>query len=134
MRGSDSEVVGGEPPEGFHLDVRAHGFAMTNAIRTYATEHVAGRLAKHARAIQTMVVRFDDVNGSKGGADKLCEVEVTLRRRNPIVVRELDDDLRAAMARAADRIQQAVARALARRRDTARQRGHKLVRERKTMT
>jgi len=134
MRGSDSGVVGGEPPEGFHLDVRAHGFAMTDAIRTYATDHVAGRLAKHARDIQTMVVRFDDVNGTKGGADKLCEVEVTLRRLNPIVVRELDDDLRAAMARAADRTEQAVGRTLARRRDTSRQRGHKLVRQRKTMT
>jgi putative sigma-54 modulation protein len=134
MRGSQSEVVGGEPPRGFHLDVRAHGFAMTDAIRTYATDHVAGRLAKHARGIQTVVVRFDDVNGSKGGADMLCEVEVTLRRGTPIVVTELDDDLRAAMARAADRVEEAVTRALARRRDTSRQRGHKLVRERKTMT
>ena len=134
MSASGSEVVGGEPPEGFHLDVRAHGFAMTDAIRTYATDHVAGRLVKHARAIQTMMVRFDDVNGSKGGADKICEVEVTLRRRNPIVVRERDDDLRAAMSRAADRVEQAVARAVARRRDTSRQRGHKLVRARKTMT
>ena len=134
MRGSQSEAVGGEPPGGFHLDVRAHGFAMTDAIRTYATDHIAGRLAKHARDIQTVVVRFDDVNGGKGGADKLCEVEVTLRRSNPIVVCELDDDLRAAMSRAADRVEQAVDRALGRRRDTSRQRGHKLVRERKTMS
>ena len=134
MHGSNSEVVGGEPPSGFHLDVRAHGFPMTDAIRTYAIDHVAGRLAKHARAIQTVVVRFDDVNGSKGGADMVCEVEVTLRRGNPIVITELDDDLRAAMARAADRVEQAVTRALGRRRDTSRQRGHKLVRERKTMS
>ncbi len=134
MIGSDSDVVGGEPPRGFRLDVRAHGFAMTDAIRTYATDHVAGRLAKHARDIQTVVLRFDDVNGDKGGADKVCEVEVTLRRASPIVVSELHQDLRAAMARAADRIEQAVDRALARRRDTSRQRGHKLVRQRKTMT
>ena len=67
MRASQSEVVGGEPPSGFHLDVRAHGFAMTDAIRTYATDHIAGRLAKHARAIQTVVVRFDvDVHLSRG--------------------------------------------------------------------
>src|SRR3954465_5523667 len=134
MSGFDPEAVGGEPPDGFHLDIRAPGFAMTDAIRTYATDHVAGRLVKHARDIQTVVVRFDDVNGSKGGADKVCEVEVTLRRGNPIVITELDDDLRAAMSRAADRLEQAVARALGRRRDTSRQRGHKLVRERKTMT
>ena len=107
---------------------------MTDAIRTYATDHVAGRLAKHARNIQSVVVRFDDVNGNKGGTDKVCEVEVTLRRSNPIVVTELDGDLRAAMSRAADRIEQAVARALGWRRDTSRQRGHKLVRERKIMT
>ena len=108
---------------------------MTDAIRTYAIDHVAGRLAKHARDIQTVVVRFDDVNGgNRGGADKVCEVEVTLRRANPIIITELDDDLRAGMARAADRVEEAVDRAVGRRRDTPRQRGHKLVRERKMMS
>ena len=134
MREFDLEVVGGEPPTGFQLDVRAHGFGMTDAIRAYATEHIAGKLAKHARDIQTVVVRFEDVNGSKGGTDKVCEVEVLLRRANPIVVTELDEDLRAAMDRAADRVEEAVTRALGRRRDTSRQRGHKLVRARKMLS
>ena len=134
MRQFDPAVVGGEPPTGFQLDVRAHGFGLTDALQAYATEHIAGKLAKHARDIQTVVVRFDDVNGSKGGTDKVCEVEVLLPGGNPIIVSELDYDLRAAMDRAADRVEEAVTRALGRRRDTSRQRGHKLVRARKTLS
>lgn len=129
-----SEVVGGEPPAGFQLDIRAHGFGLTEALRQYATEHVARKLAKHSRAIQSVVVRFDDINGSKGGADKRCEVEVFLRRGQPVVVTEADGDLRAAMDRAADRVDLAVTRSLERRRATRRERGHKLVRDRKTLS
>jgi len=38
------------------------------------------------------------------------------------------------MDRAADRVEEAVTRALSRRRDTSRQRGHKLVRARKMLS
>src|SRR4051812_30396948 len=110
------DVVGGEPPAGFQLDVRAHGFSLTDALRQYATEHVAAKLAKHARAIQLVVIRFEDVNGSKGGVDKCCRIEVLVSGSPPVVVEEVEGDLRAAMDRASDRIQKAVGRELSRRR------------------
>jgi ribosome-associated translation inhibitor RaiA len=130
----DPDVVGGEPPRGFRLDVRGHALPLTDALRSYANDHVAAKLAKHARAIQSVVIRFSDVNGTKGGVDKQCEVEVFLRRvPNPVVVTVTDADLRAAMDGAADRAQKAVGRALERKRATPRQRGHKLVRARKLL-
>ena len=103
-----SNIIGGEPPGGFQLDVRAQGFELTDALRQYAIDHVAARLAKHARSIQAVIMRFDDVNGVKGGEDKRCRIEVLLRRRNPIVTEEIAQDLRAAMDRAADRSELAV--------------------------
>jgi ribosomal subunit interface protein len=127
-------VVGGEPPEGFLLDVRGHALPLTDAIRTYATEHVAAKLAKHARSIQSVVIRFSDVNGARRGEDKRCEVEIYVRRvPNPLVVAVTDHDLYAAMDAAADRAQRVVGRELERRRATPRQRGHKLVRARKLL-
>ena len=126
-------VVGGQPPEGFQLDIRAHGFELTDAIRQYAREHVAAKLAKHARSVQAVIIRFDDVNGSKGGQDKCCRVETLLRGLNPIVIEEVDVDLRAAMDRAADRTEKTVGRELERRRVTPRHRGRKLVRAQKVI-
>jgi ribosome-associated translation inhibitor RaiA len=130
----ESGVVGGEPPRGFRLEVRGHALPLTDGIRRYATDHVALKLAKHARAIQTVVIRVADVNGAKGGEDKQCEVEVVLRRvPSPLVVTATDHDLHAAMDGAADRAQKAVGRALERKRATPRLRGHKLVRARKLL-
>jgi putative sigma-54 modulation protein len=131
-RSLDPEIVGGQPPVGFQLDIRAHGFALTDALRQYATDHIAAKLAKHARAIESVVIRFEDINGSKGGVDKCCRIEVLISGTHPLVVEEVEDDLRAAMDRAADRIQTVVGRELTRRRATPRQRGRKMVRDRKT--
>src|SRR4051812_29294075 len=117
-RRAGPDVVGTEPPEGFQLDLRAHGFALTDGLRRYAVDHVAAKLAKHARAIQTVTIRFDDLNGGKGGFDKRCRIEVTVRRGRPIVTEETGHDLRAAMDRAADRSQLAVTRTIVRRRVT----------------
>ena len=123
-----------EPQRGFQLDVRGHALPLTDALKRYATDHVAAKLAKHARSIQSVVIRFSDVNGTKGGEDKRCEVEVYLRRvPSPVVVASTDHDLRAAMDAAADRAQKRVGRTLDRRRTTPRQRGHKLVRARKSL-
>jgi ribosomal subunit interface protein len=125
----EAGVIGSEPPEGFQVDIRGHALALTEALRIYATDHIAAKLAKHARALQFVVIRFSDVNGTKGGEDKRCEVEMYVRReRSPIVVADTDHDLRAAMNRAADRAQKALDRVLERRRTTPRQRGGKLVR------
>jgi putative sigma-54 modulation protein len=125
----DPSVVGGEPPQGFQLDVRSHALPLTDALRQYATDHVAAKLAKHAAAIQSVVIRVSDVNGTKGGEDKRCDVEVHLRRvPSPVIVGVIDQDLRAAMDGAADRVQKTVGRTLERKRATPRQRGHKLVR------
>lgn len=127
-------VVGGEPPRGFQLDVRGHALPLTAALREYATDHVAAKLAKHARAIQSVVIRVSDLNGTKGGEDKQCEVEVYLRRvPSPVVVAVTDHDLRAAMDGAADRAQRTVRRTIERKRAMPRQRGHKLVRARKLL-
>ncbi len=120
-------------PEAFQLDIRAHGFSLTPALRAYAVEHVVAKLAKHARQIQAVVIRFDDVNGTKGGVDKRCAVEVLVRGAPTVVVDEIDADLRAAMDRAGDRALEALTRELARRRTTRRQRGRKLVRNGKAL-
>src|SRR3954471_23096365 len=119
------EVVGGQPPRGFQLDLRGHGLDLTEGQRRYAAEHVAAKLAKHARWIDAVIIRFEDVNGSRGGVDKCCRIEVVVRGAAPLVVEEVDADLREAMDRGVNLMQTAVSRERARRRQTPRQRGRK---------
>src|SRR5438876_9842485 len=107
----------------FQMDVRAHGLALTDGLRRYAREHVAAKLMKHARSIQAVTIRFDDVNGVKGGIDKRCRIEVVVARGGAIVTEQRGHDLRAATNRAAERSDLAVTSAIARRRARPRQRG-----------
>jgi len=129
----EPRVVVGERRVGFHLDVRAHGFSLTEALRQFSSAHLASKLAKHAEQIHSVVIRLGDVNGIKGGEDKTCEVEVHVRARAPIVVSATDHDLRAAIDAAADRVQNVLQRKIGRRRALPRQRGRKVVRARKAL-
>jgi ribosomal subunit interface protein len=132
-RSVDPGVVGCEPPAGFQLDVRAHGFSLTEAVRRYATDHLAAKLAKHAAAIQTVVIRLGDENGAKGGEDKSCEIELSVRTGALIVVRATNHDLNAAIDEVGDRVQNALGRELDRQRERPRQRGRRAARARKTL-
>ena len=61
-------------------------------------------------------VYVEDVNGNKGGIDKSCRVLVNLRSGKTIKVEDIDAELMAAVARAADRLSNAVGREIERKR------------------
>jgi putative sigma-54 modulation protein len=115
------------------VEIRSPDFPLTPALRTYAMEHLAAKLLKHARRIQSVVVRFEDRNGRKSGVDKVCRVEVLMPRQDPLIVEEVDDDLRAAIDLAADRIDLAVHREVERLRTSTRHRGGRSVRQQKML-
>jgi ribosome-associated translation inhibitor RaiA len=121
-------------PQDFSLEIRSPDFPLTDAIRQYAIEHLATKLVKHAHRMGGVIVRFEDANGTRGGEDKVCRVEVLLPRDQPLVVEQTNHDLRAAIDLAADRILVAVERDLERRRSLPRQRGRKIVRHRKLLS
>ncbi len=61
-------------------------------------------------------VYVEDINGNKGGIDKSCRVLVNLRSGKTIKVEDVDAELMAAVARAADRLSNAVGREIERKR------------------
>ena len=121
-------IVGGEPPQGFHLDVRARGFELTQSMYQRAVDHIAAKIAKHARAISDLTVRLQDVNGPKGGLDKRCRVEVHIAGFGPVIIDETDQDAYVAMDVAGERLRKVVSQILDERRSRRRQAGRKLVR------
>ena len=64
-----------------------------------------------------MLLRMDDVNGPRGGADKRCQIVARLTPTGEVRVQELDGDLYAAISRATDRLDRAVGREVERLRE-----------------
>lgn len=99
-----------------NLQVQAQDFTLTEGLR----QHVATRLAyslNHGRDIVTrVVVRLSDVNGSRGGVDKCCGIEVRLKGAPALVVEDIQTDLYVAIDRASERIGRTLDRRLARQR------------------
>lgn len=103
-------------------------------VRDYVRDRVAARLEKFAGKVLSVLVRFDDPNGHRGGVDCMCQMDALLPGMPPIVVHERTEDLRSAVDLALDSLETAVQRHLERRVDGPRERGRKLIRNRKLLT
>ena len=71
-------------------------------------------LSRFADRIDRVTVRLADLNGPRSGVDKQCRIVVRLRSGGEIVIEDSASDFETAIDRGADRVQRAVARALAR--------------------
>jgi ribosome hibernation promoting factor len=79
-------------------------------------------LGRFWQRVERAVVHLEDVNGPRGGEDKVCRIEVRLRPTGSVLVEESGSVVLAAVAGAAERVGRAVSRALERRRDMDRTR------------
>jgi ribosome-associated translation inhibitor RaiA len=94
--------------------------SLPRALEDYVRRRVRFVVGRFGPKLEHVTVRIADVNGPKGGADKLCRVEARLGGRSPLVAEDTAADLRQAVDRAVDRIGRVIGRAVARRRDTPR--------------
>ena len=100
--------------------IRAVGAPIEVQDRAYLRRKLGMKLGKFARAIERVSVRIKDVNGPRGGIDKLCRIKVVLSGLPSVVVEEQHASLQAAMDRALRRTETAVRRSVQRRRTRAR--------------
>lgn len=98
------------------IDIRAHGFTLTDGTRQHIGWRLAGMLAHAGNAVSRVVVRLSDINGPRGGVDKRCGVELRLKGAQPLVVEDVQSDLHVAIDRACERIGRSLHRRLMRRR------------------
>ncbi|MEW5966138.1 MAG: ribosome-associated translation inhibitor RaiA [Pseudomonadota bacterium] len=102
-----------------HIDIRAQGFPLTEALREHAGRRIAFALSRFHDRMERVAVRLADDNGPRGGVDKRCQVRVHLRGLPEVVITEMSEDIYAAIDRAADRAGRTLARRLARQREFA---------------
>ena len=66
-------------------------------------------LGRFGHAVQSVTVRLSDINGPRGGADKLCRIVIQMKSRS-IVMEELGNDMRRVIDRLSERVQFNVSR------------------------
>ena len=99
------------------LEIRGQHIEVTEALRTHAARRLQFALGRFGPRIARVVVLLTDLNGSRGGQDKQCRMVAEILRGGKVSVEDIDADLYAALAQAADRLGRAVARELERRRE-----------------
>ena len=100
------------------IEIQASGFALTESIQSHVRRRVGFALDRLRGRIRRVYVRLSDINGSRGGIDKRCQLQVQLADSSDVVVVDVQRDLYAAMTRAVDRAAAAIARRIDRMRRT----------------
>lgn len=96
------------------IDLRSSNLPISEALREHVERRLDFAFRRVARHVSRIVVRLVDVNGPKGGHDKRCRMIAHLPRTGSVVVEATDADIYAAASQAAIRLDERVARALAR--------------------
>ena len=97
-----------------HIHALEHDFRAEE--RAYLQCKLGRRLGKFADSIERVSLRTEDVNGPRGGIDRVCRVKVVLRGLSSVVIEKRDAALNAAVALALDGAKRAVRKSLQRRR------------------
>jgi len=95
-----------------NIQIRGIGIPATEALTAHIERRLAFSLSRFTPQIERIVVRFSDLNGPKGGCDKVCRVGFTLRGLEAETVEARDADLYFAVDQAAVKAGRRMARLL----------------------
>jgi len=97
------------------LNIRAgKHVTIDDATQNHVQRRMARQLGKLAVLVERSTVRFDDINGKRGGVDVRCSINVVLTGRPSVVVEERAATVRAAFDAAAATAERAVRRVVGR--------------------
>ena len=94
------------------LSIRTRDVELTDALREQIEKRVVTALDTFADHVQDALVYLVDLNGPKGGVDKLAQITIRMRKHGEFAVRETGSTLPAALNRAARRLKYRVSEAL----------------------
>jgi len=99
------------------FDIQARHFILTDALREHTEKRLNFALSCCSEHIQKVVIRLSDINGPRGGEDKLCKLQVVLKGLPDVIVEDIQLDLYVAIDRAVDRAGRTVVRKIERQQD-----------------
>lgn len=95
---------------------RAQDVGTGEDTREHVERRIGFALGRFADRIVRVLVTLRDLNGPRGGVDKLCRVAVQMRRLDPVTVTAEASGVHEAIDLAAERAKRAVSRRIDRRR------------------
>jgi hypothetical protein len=96
------------------LRIHVSGVHLPADFRPHARELLGRRLGRFATHIERATVRFEDVNGPRGGVDTLCRIQLTVSRRPTVFVESRAVDAPSALKRSATAAANAMDRSVGR--------------------
>lgn len=94
------------------LDLRVIGVSVAPKLQDRIPALLGRKLERYALNITRVTVRFEDINGPRGGVDTVCRIEMSTKGRSHIVIAVHDVDPERAFRRAATLAKTAIGRAL----------------------
>ncbi|RYZ79702.1 MAG: HPF/RaiA family ribosome-associated protein, partial [Moraxellaceae bacterium] len=98
------------------IEIHTGSFSITDSLRNHIERRVQFTLSWAQQSVHKIALHLNDVNGPKGGADKLCRVQIPMVGGSSIVIEEIQADLYVAIDRATARAERTLARRLERKR------------------
>jgi putative sigma-54 modulation protein len=77
--------------------IRTAGVELSREDRDYIKHRVDQKVGKLMPSVERVSLRLTDVNGPKGGVDKVCRAKVMVRGLPPVVIERRDPSARAAV-------------------------------------
>lgn len=96
------------------ITVKARHLALSKELKEYVKRRVRFALDSRRDSINRIVVTLSDINGPKGGEDKRCQVLVKLSGRGDVVIDDKQDQLYAAIDKAASKASRTVTKRIER--------------------
>ena len=96
------------------LAIRAKGVTISDEMDGDIRKRVAAKLGKFAEHIERVTIRFEDVNGPRGGIDVVCRGKVVLSGLPSVVVEERAKSARLAFGQVLEGLTRAVRKVLER--------------------
>ena len=104
------------------LSIKGHDLDLSESLRAYTERRLRCSLGGFAKRLESIEVRFSDVNGPRGGTDKNCAITVILRQLGIVFARAKGVNAFSTVDCAASRVRSALARRLGRHRADRRRR------------
>lgn len=86
-----------------HIHIQTRGFTLTEGLRAHVERRLQFAMSRFQSRGLRVKVRLSDVNGPRGGLDKLCHLQIRVGGLPDMVIEDTDVDLYAAINRAAER-------------------------------
>lgn len=86
------------------IAIRARNIRWNEELRQHVERSIQFATDRHSGRIDRISVCLSDLNGPRGGVDKVCQVTAEIRGARPVLILEKGDDLQAVVSRAARRL------------------------------